>query len=260
MPRSNEMPRKPAWWGDDLNGADSGRRSMIRVSERRPTAAEDEGSSSGLWSQYLDQGVEKMEAAAGERAVGDLGTSARIPNDWNFERIQAAFDPSRSTGKTAVFSQDGLDAVYKYQDQVQVSRGGQSEKLGFLVPSSDGSLTYKVPDDFSAYGSRMSDNAGGTPPAGAVYGMHGHIPERDDGFVDAPTSNGGYGDTHSLHRPAPMPMATVARTPDNRGYVVGLHEIDNGRLQFRFPAGSLTREQRRQIQRNLDVEQDKFYK
>ena len=96
-----------------------------------------------------------------------------------------AFDPAKSNGKTAVFSPDGLNAVYQYQNAVQVPRGAQQEKLGFLV--NDGSLDFKTRATLSSYSSRTSDNAKGTPPSGAVYGMHGHIPGRDDGFVDSPS-------------------------------------------------------------------------
>jgi hypothetical protein len=133
------------------------------------------------------------------------------------------------------------------------------QKLNFVGTINRG-FDYKVPGDLSTYGTSTSDNASATAPAGASYGMHGHIPGSDDGLVDAPNSNGGYGDAQSLSLPVPLPMATIAKTGgDGDGYAVGLHEIVNGRLQFRAPVGSLSPSQRQAIQDNLDTEQEKFY-
>lgn len=70
-------------------------------------------------------------------------------------------------------------------------------------------------------------------------------------WIDDPPSNGGYGDTQSL-KVAKIPMATVFKGK------VGRHEIDNGRLQFTYKAGALTKDQVQKIQINLDSEQ-KFF-
>jgi hypothetical protein len=69
-------------------------------------------------------------------------------------------------------------------------------------------------------------------------------------MVDDPASNGGYGDTQGLK--AGLPEATVSQGQ------VGWHGIDNGQLQFTYPAGALNGGQNKQMQSNLNVEQLRF--
>lgn len=92
-------------------------------------------------------------------------------------------------------------------------------------------------------------------PQGALAGIHGHIdkgPDKSNGMVDDPKSNGGFGDTQALK--AGLPMATVSQGQ------VGWHEIQNGQLQFTYPEGALTGGQEKQMQKNLDNEQKLFEK
>lgn len=42
--------------------------------------------------------------------------------------------------------------------------------------------------------------------------------------------------------------------------MIGVHEMVNGRLQFRAPMGALSDPDRKRIQDNLDRAQEKFYK
>jgi hypothetical protein len=58
-------------------------------------------------------------------------------------------------------------------------------------------------------------------------------------------------------------MATVAQPSEGiyKGQnVIGVHEMVNGRLQFRAPMGALSDPDRKRIQDNLDRAQEKFYK
>lgn len=60
-----------------------------------------------------------------------------------------------------------------------------------------------------------------------------------------------------------MPMATIVRRtqgPDRGKDLFGVHEIFNGRLQFRAPYGTLTDEERDVIQKNRDEAQSRLYK
>ena len=75
------------------------------------------------------------------------------------------------------------------------------------------------------------------------------INDRSNGMVDAPSENGGYGDTKSLALQNPMPMATVYRGK------VGWHEIQNGQLSFTVPVGARSTTQQQQIQKNLNSQQ-----
>lgn len=81
---------------------------------------------------------------------------------------------------------------------------------------------------------------------------HGHRDGYSAGFVDAPTRPNPYGDTASLSRSNPIPTATVS---DGQ---VGWHVLDNNRLKFIYPSGSMTPEQVELMQRNLNQEQRLF--
>jgi hypothetical protein len=83
--------------------------------------------------------------------------------------------------------------------------------------------------------------------------IHGHIdsgPNKSNGMVDDPKSNLGYGDTQGIA--AGIPEATVSHGQ------VGWHEMNQGQLQFTYPAGSLTGSQNTMMQNNLNQEQLMF--
>ncbi len=105
------------------------------------------------------------------------------------------------------------------------------------------------------------DNAHMLLPANALAVEHGHIddgpaapdgtPIRSDGMVDNTFAEGGFGDTDSLFK-LNIPTATVS---EGR---VGWHGIDKGQLKFIYPQGSMTPEQIKLMQQNLDSEQNLF--
>jgi len=113
------------------------------------------------------------------------------------------------------------------------------------------------------HGLTESDQVRMKPPPGAQFGAHRHIPGKN-GFADyitpKPTP---YGDSGLLTGTQPMPMATIVRRtqgPDRGKDLFGVHEIFNGRLQFRAPYGTLTDEERDVIQKNRDEAQSRLYK
>ena len=161
------------------------------------------------------------------------------------------YNPARSTGQTALATPEMRAAGEAGKGQVAVTSGDR-EKLGFVVKEPNGTLavqTAKAQTGDTDTGS----TARATNPAGATAGIHGHIDSGENasnGMVDDPRSNGGYGDTQSLK--AGLPMGTVSQGQ------VGWHEIQNGQLQFSYPKGALNSMQTREIQKNLNTEQQKF--
>lgn len=251
MPGSNQMPRRPAWWGENLDGT-------APYQDKRVNASgADASSGNDRWSGYLREKEAEIAATdAGQLPSADL----RLPRDWDYETIQAVFEPAKSKGATAVASPEDLEAVYQNQNMVAVPWYGGAEKMGFLMPGGNGGYSFQQAGNLHTYGTKTSHNATGDVPAGAKIGMHGHVPDKGDGFVDDLSSTSGLGDSQTLNLHTPIPMATVTKNGKNEPYLIGVHEIVNGRLQFRAPVGSMTPKQRSQIQRNLDEEQKKFYK
>ena len=122
------------------------------------------------------------------------------------------------------------------KSQVAV-RSGNNEKLGFVVKGPDGKPVVQ-----SASNAKTGSTVSGKIPEGAMAIIHGHIdsgPNRSNGMVDDPKSNGGYGDTQPLK--AGLPNATVSNGQ------VGWHEIVSGQLQFTYPGGALTSSQNAEI-------------
>ena len=135
--------------------------------------------------------------------------------------------------------------------QVAVT-SGDKEKVGFVIKEPNGTLAVQ-----SAKAQTGATDTGSTArvtiPPGAVAGIYGHIDSGENasnGMVDDPRSNGGFGDTGSLK--AGLPMGTVSQGQ------VGWHEIHNGQLQFSYPKGAMSSAQTREIQKNLNAEQQKF--
>ena len=147
-----------------------------------------------------------------------------------------------SEGRAAATAGAGTVAVHS----------GNQEKLGFGVRDANGNLTVQAATGAHTTANATGSTAASTVPVGAEFAIHGHIdsgPNKSNGMVDAPSLNGGYGDTKSLALQNPMPMATVSQGQ------VGWHEIRNGQLSFMAPVGVVTPAQQQAIQGNLNSEQ-----
>lgn len=192
--------------------------------------------------------------------------------EFPWETIYAAFDPQRPQdaryqNKSYVYTPDDINRINENMPKIAVRRGGQDETLFFFVPDADGNLSMRPAANLKTFQTRdrfgrtTSDRARGDVPAGATLGVHGHIPGKNL-FADN-LEVSAYGDTETLSLARPFPMATVAQPREGiyQGQnVVGVHEMVNGRLQFRVPMGALSDDDRKRIQANLDRSQQKFYK
>jgi RHS repeat-associated protein len=87
--------------------------------------------------------------------------------------------------------------------------------------------------------------------AGAAAAVHGHL---SGSVTDVPGANKGYGDTQSLGLKTPIPTYTV------EGNRVGVHDAPNGQMRFEMVQGTMTKGEKKEIQKNLDREQRTFDK
>ncbi|CAM3231693.1 hypothetical protein SPAN111604_11970 [Sphingomonas antarctica] len=161
------------------------------------------------------------------------------------------FNAAHSNGQTSVASPAVRAAVDAGKSQV--AKSGSNEKLGFVVKGPDGKPVVQPASGAKPGSTSTGSTVSAKIPAGALAVAHGHIdggPDRSNGMVDDPASNGGYGDTNPLR--AGLPNATVSNGQ------VGWHEIVGGQLQFRFPGGALSASQSSLMQQNLNNEQSLF--
>lgn len=162
------------------------------------------------------------------------------------------FNAARSNHQTSVPSAAVRAAAEVGKSKVAVHDGFQ-EKLGFIVKGSGGKPAVQVASDTKTADTSTGSTASAKIPAGALAVIHGHIdagPDRSNGMVDDPSSNGGLGDSQPLK--AGLPNATVSQGQ------IGWHQIVNGQLQFTFPGGALSFSQAAAMQQNLNEEQQQF--
>lgn len=158
---------------------------------------------------------------------------AQIPKD-----AKEVKNPWRTISNT----QDDDKAMHEHKGDVQVVQGSQ-EKIGFI--ETDGS--FRNPSDAQSGHTDTQDNARASARANDKMVIHGHTP-KDDGVVDDTEGGTKLGDSQPLI--TGRTNGTV--TPDGR---VGVHELVNGRLQFRMIDGKMTPSEQEKIERNLSAEQ-----
>jgi hypothetical protein len=216
-----------------------------------------------------------LEEYAAQRIAEQVDQPADLSplGEFPWETVYAAFDPQRPQdaryqNKSYVYTPGDINRINENMPKIAVRRGAQRESLFFFVRRPDGSLELREPAESSTSrtmdhrGMTLSDKASGGVPQGTALGVHGHIPGAS-GFADFIDHKTPYGDSQALSFETPFPMATVAqpmRGPYRGQNMVGVHEMVNGRLQFRAPLGSLSDDDRKRIQDNLDKAQETFYK
>lgn len=154
-------------------------------------------------------------------------------------------------GPGSVQNTSAMDkAMQNNASQVRVGSSATTEKIGFLNGDRNGSMTFRNPTDARAGSTGTQDNARASKQAGDVAVMHSHIPGRSAGVQDDPQGGRSLGDSQSLTR-----GLTNGVVIGNR---LGVHENVNGTLQFRMIDGTMTRQEQRDMQRNLDDKQRIF--
>lgn len=162
-----------------------------------------------------------------------------------------AYDPQRSSGMNAQATQPMIDAVNANRRLV-APNGSGGEPVVVGVPDGAGGFKMVRPR-VRTHSTATADTATVIVPADAEFLSHGHL-EGANGFVDAPTANRGLGDASTLARQNPIPNFTVF---DRQ---TGWHDLENGRLRFTYPTGSMAPAQVLELQRNLDGEQELLYR
>jgi RHS repeat-associated protein len=157
------------------------------------------------------------------------------------------YDPSKSNGQTTQGTKETDAAVVAQKDKVAVTSGNK-EKIGFVQPDGKGGLEVRPAADAETSSNDDSDEATASVPGDAQAVAHGHVDGRSDGLVDSGTP----GDSQSQTLKRPLPNYTVS---EGR---VGVHEVVDGRAQFRMVDGQMTPDEERQIQANLNEQQRQF--
>lgn len=119
------------------------------------------------------------------------------------------------------------------KEVVAVRRGGQEEKIGFVMPTGEGGYKVTLASDATTGHTTRTDTATAVKPEGAAAVIHGHIDGRSDGVVSP-------ADAGPLRSNVPNGVVSEGR--------VGVTEIINGRLQFRMLEGTMTSHEWRALQ------------
>ena len=123
--------------------------------------------------------------------------------------------------------------------------GGNKETVKAITPTSDGRKLTSLGNTTTGENSK-GPTAGGDLPANAEAVIHGH--ETDSMVDQAPLGDSGVPVVNGL------PNVTVS----NDGKREGVHEIENGRVQFRMIRGSMSDSEQKAIQSNLNQAQTIF--
>jgi hypothetical protein len=208
------------------------------------------GSASSVWPP-----VTPADAAGATPSSGPLGSSVPASDSPVYETLKATnYDPARSNGRTVNVTPDIMRAGRAGAMMVAVPADDE-EKLGYIAPLPDGQLMVGAVSGARPSDTRTTSTVTGVLPTGSVAAIHGHIdqgPNASEGMVDHPEGQHRYGDSFSLL--SGIPMGTVSNGQ------VGWHVLANGQLQYIYPRGSMTDDEKDAMQSNLNVEQRLFRK
>lgn len=172
--------------------------------------------------------------------------------------LEANWDPSRSSGKNIRATPGLLDAGEKHKADRRAR--GDDEPIALFFPTQHGDYTLGAPAGEVRTGSSNGDglepsgfHAEAALPGNESAAIHWH-PDDAMGFVDNPSDrkSKGFGDSYYLQ--SGKPIATVYKGE------VAWRELQDGRLVFRYPTGTMSKRELDEMQRNLDREQRKFYR
>lgn len=157
--------------------------------------------------------------------------------------IQAdTFDAALSSGKNVQASDSVANAMVAGKGVVAVT-SGTKEKIGFVVPTSDGAHQVVAAEGATTASTGREDSASASRPANAAAVIHGHIDGVTNGVVSPR-------DARPLQSGLPNGVVSEGR--------VGVTELVNGRLQFRMLQGKMGPREVRELQKSLDNQQEQF--
>ena len=214
---------------------------------------------------------------------GNVATTRKTIDRSDYDVISAnTYDPLMSNGKTAIPNADMIATMNASKWYTAVTDAGPEKgayiirlPLDFTAKADDGPVSernltltnpksemyYSLPSFGAKPGSTRTANTlnfGRKFPIGTVTLGHGHPDGDSDGMIDdrnpSQKPDPVVGDVGSLLRPEPMPMATVSKGR------IGWHQLENGRLQFMYPSGTLEKHEVEEIQKKLNLQQSLFHR
>jgi RHS repeat-associated protein len=151
-------------------------------------------------------------------------------------------NPSRLSGRNVVATQAVANAMVAGKNLVAVRKTDpQREKVGFVVPDSDGTSEVVRANNASTTSEIGRDTATATPPSDAQAIIHGHIDGRSDGVI---SDTRGIGDFAAVARGLPNGVVSNGR--------VGVNELVNGVPQLRMLQGAMSPHEIQASQANLN--------
>jgi hypothetical protein len=139
-------------------------------------------------------------------------------------------------------------AMHDNTGQVRVKSSAADEKIGFINRDKDGNETFRNPGDSKAGNTATQDNAKAGIAPGDVAVLHSHIPGQDKGLQDSTNRGRSLGDA--------QPIAKGLTNGTVMGNRLGVHEEVKGVVQFRMIDGKMTAVEQKDIQQNLNDQQN----
>lgn len=153
-----------------------------------------------------------------------------------------------STFTTTVQNTPTMDkAMLDNASQVRVDSKANAEKAVALNQDKDGNVTVRNPSDLKTGSTSTQDNGKFHKVSGDVAVEHSHIPGREEGVQDDTNNGRALGDAQPLSKG--LTNGTVI------GDRLGVHELVNGKVQFRMIDGAMTPQEQKDMQKNLNDQQ-----
>lgn len=224
-----------------------------RASALRPDEVAVTAAGAGQGEEGVDE-TERFRPSDRVDFVPSLNeTVDAAPGKRIYARIEADWDPARSSGVWNMPS----DALFDSGDhhRMNYNRKSTKEKIGFFVPDGAGGHTLEDPPGKTrTSSSRTGDSARAPIRHDAEAAIHWHLDRDSKGYVDNPDDPRAkeYGDTGYLRNGKPIATAFKGE--------VGWHGLENGRLVFLYPSGTMSQAEIDAMQENLNREQKMFYR
>ncbi|MBB3227128.1 RHS repeat-associated protein [Luteibacter sp. Sphag1AF] len=168
---------------------------------------------------------------------------AACPGEKASVCIQAdVTDPSRLSGRNVVATEAVASAMVAGKALIAVRKTDlREEKVGFVLPKSDGSSEVVRATNVSTTSEAGRDTATANAPAGAQAIIHGHIDGKSDGVVSDTKT---LGDFSAVSKGLPNAVVSNGR--------VGVNELVNGVPQLRMLQGTMSPHEIQASQANLN--------
>jgi RHS repeat-associated protein len=170
------------------------------------------------------------------------------------------YDQARSNGVTSTTTPAMDSAVVAQADVIPTDRF--DETFGYVTGREEGQVQVSAAEGDTGISRQYdpqtrqmvpaADTGSFTLPGSASAGIHRHLEGVTQGMDTDTRANGGWGDSQSLSTSNSRPMYVL------HGDRIGVRELTGGKLQFRMVTGTMSLEERRLVQQDLNQEQRMF--